>query len=131
MVTRRAGLSANEATRWESDGSGEYTIEPATRATRGTDVTLQLKAGEEEFATAGRVRTILRKYSDHIATPIRMQKEIWDKDKQAYVATAEEETVNQATALWARPKTEITDEQYREFYKHRSEERRVGKECRL
>jgi molecular chaperone HtpG len=74
--------------------------------------------GDEEFASGSRVRSILRKYSDHIATPIRMKKEIWDKDKQAYVATAEEETVNQATALWARPKAEITDEQYREFYKH-------------
>ena len=118
VVTRRAGLAENEATRWESDGSGEYTIEPATRETRGTDVTLHLKAGEEEFASAGRLRTILRKYSDHISTPIRMKKEIWDKDKQSYVTTAEEETVNQATALWARPKAEITDEQYREFYKH-------------
>ena len=118
VVTRRAGLAENEATRWESDGSGEYTIEPATRESRGTDVTLHLKAGEEEFASGNRVRAILRKYSDHIATPIRMKKEIWDKDKQAYVTTAEEETVNQATALWARPKAEVTDEQYREFYKH-------------
>jgi molecular chaperone HtpG len=118
VVTRRAGLAGNEATRWESDGSGEYTIEPATRESRGTDVTLHLKAGEEEFASGNRVRAILRKYSDHIATPIRMSKEIWDKDKQAYVTTAEEETVNQATALWARPKADVTDEQYREFYKH-------------
>jgi molecular chaperone HtpG len=118
VVTRRAGLAESEATRWESDGSGEYTIETATRASHGTDVTLHLKAGEEEFASGNKVRAILRKYSDHIATPIRMKKEIWDKDKQAYVATAEEETVNQATALWARPKTEITDEQYREFYTH-------------
>jgi len=118
VVTRRAGLAEDAATRWESDGSGEYTIEPATRTSHGTDVTLHLKDGEGEFASGNRVRAILRKYSDHIATPIRMKKEIWDKDKQAYVATAEEETVNQATALWARPKTEITDEQYREFYKH-------------
>ena len=117
VVTRRAGLGENEAVRWESDGSGEYTIEPTTRAARGTDVTLHLKADDAEFASAGRVRTILRKYSDHIATPIRMKKEIWDKDKQTYVTTSEEETVNQATALWARPKAEISDEQYREFYK--------------
>jgi len=118
VVTRRAGLAENQATRWESDGSGEYTIEAATRDSRGTDVTLHLKAGEEEFASGGRVRSTLRKYSDHIATPIRMKKEIWDKDKQAYVTTPEDETVNQATALWARPKSEVTDEQYREFYKH-------------
>ena len=118
VVTRRAGLADNEATRWESDGSGEYTIEAATRTSRGTDVTLQLKEDDDEFASGSRVRTILKKYSDHIATTIRMKKEIWDKDKQSYVATTEEETVNQATALWARPKAEITDEQYREFYKH-------------
>jgi len=118
VLTRRAGLAEGEAVRWESDGSGEYTIEAATRASHGTDVTLHLKEGEGEFASGNRVRAILRKYSDHIATPIRMKKEIWDKDKQAYVATAEEETVNQATALWARPKAEISDEQYREFYKH-------------
>jgi len=118
VVTRRAGLAEGEAVRWESDGSGEYTIEPATRATRGTDVTLQLKAGEEEFASGNRVRAILRKYSEHISTTVRMKKEIWDKDKQTYVTTDEDETVNQATALWARPKSEVTDEQYREFYKH-------------
>ena len=118
VVSRRAGLAAHEAVRWESDGSGEYSIEPATRESRGTDVTLHLKAGEEEFASGHRVRAILRKYSDHIATPIRMTTEIWDKDKQTYVAGAGEETVNQATALWARPKAGITDQQYREFYKH-------------
>src|SRR4029077_13577364 len=88
------------------------------RAARGTDITLQLKAGDEEFASGSRVRSILRKYSDHIATPILMKKENWDQDKQAYVTTAEDETVNQATALWARPKAEIDDAQYREFYKH-------------
>ena len=116
VLTRRAG--SDSAVRWESDGSGEFTIEPAARASRGTDVTLTLKPGEEEFATGIRVRTILRKYSDHIATPIRMKKEVWDKDKAAEVATDEDETVNQASALWARPKGEVTDEQYREFYKH-------------
>jgi molecular chaperone HtpG len=116
VLTRRAGADA--AVRWESDGSGEFTIEPATRSLRGTDVTLTLKAGEEEFASGHRVRAILRKYSDHIATPIRMKKEVWDKDKGAQVATEEDETVNQASALWARPKGDISDEQYREFYKH-------------
>jgi molecular chaperone HtpG len=116
VLTRRAGADA--AVRWESDGSGEFTIEPATRSSRGTDVTLTLKAGEEEFASGHRVRAILRKYSDHIATPIRMKKEVWDKDKGAQVATEEDETVNQASALWARPKGDISDEQYREFYKH-------------
>jgi len=116
VLTRRAG--GDSAVRWESDGSGEFSIEPAARAVRGTDVTLTLKPGEEDFASGLRVRTILRKYSDHIATPILMKKEVWDKDKGAEVATAADETVNQASALWARPKGEITDEQYREFYKH-------------
>jgi molecular chaperone HtpG len=118
VVSRRAGLDKGEALRWESDGSGEYTIETATRESRGTDVTLHLKAAEEEFASGTRLRAILLKYSDHIATPIRMAKETWDQDKQSYVAATEDETVNQATALWARPKSAITDEQYREFYKH-------------
>ena len=116
VLTRRAGSDA--AVRWESDGSGEFTIEPAARESRGTDVTLTLKAGEEEFAASHRVRAILRKYSDHIATPIRMKKEIWDEKKNAQVATGEDETVNQASALWARAKGDITEEQYREFYKH-------------
>ncbi len=91
VLSRRAGLAENETTHWESDGSGEYTIEPAARASRGTDVTLHLKADAEEFASGNRVRATLRKYSDHIATPIRMRKETWDKDKQAYVAGTEEE----------------------------------------
>ena len=118
VLSRRAGLGAGEAVRWESDGSGEYSIETATREQRGTDVTLHLKPAEDEFASGGRIQAILRKYSDHIATPIRMKKESWDKDQGKFVAGNEEETVNQATALWARPKSEVTDEQYREFYKH-------------
>ena len=116
VLTRRAGADA--AVRWESDGSGEFTIEPAARASRGTDVTLTLKAGEEEFASGHRVRAILRKYSDHIATPIRMKQEIWDKKQGAEAPSDEDETVNQASALWARPKGDISEEQYREFYKH-------------
>src|SRR3990172_467284 len=118
VLSRRAGLGAGEAMRWESDGSGEYSIEPATREQRGTDVTLRFKPAEEEFASGSRIRAILRKYSDHIATPIRMQQESWDKDQGKFVAGDEEETVNQATALWARPRSEVTEEQYREFYKH-------------
>ena len=118
VLSRRAGLGAGEAVRWESDGSGEYSIEPATREQRGTDVTLHLKPAESEFASGSRVQAILRKYSDHIATPIRMNKERWDQDQGKLVAGDEEETVNQATALWARPKSDVTEEQYREFYKH-------------
>jgi len=118
VVSRRAGSSAGEAIRWESDGSGEFTIEPATRAGRGTDVTLHLKSGEDELLAPSTLQAILRKYSDHIATPIRMRKEEWDKDKGEYVTKDETETVNQASALWARSKSDITDEQYRELYKH-------------
>jgi molecular chaperone HtpG len=118
VISRRAGLPAESAVKWESDGSGEFTVEPASRAERGTDVILHLKEGEDELLSRWKLTEILKKYSDHIATPIRMKKERWDKDKNEFVPTDEEETVNQANALWARPKSEITDEQYKEFYKH-------------
>ena len=103
LVTRRAG--SPDAVRWECDmskGSGEYTIEPADKASRGTDVVLHLRDGEDDLLDEFRLKSIVRKYSDHIAIPVRMG----------------DETVNQANALWARPKSEITDEQYIEFYKH-------------
>ncbi|HEX9277297.1 MAG TPA: molecular chaperone HtpG [Casimicrobiaceae bacterium] len=116
VVSRRAG--ANEAIKWESDGAGEFTIEPATRTRRGTDVTLHLKEGEDELLSSWKLRAILKQYSDHISTPIRMRKEEWDKDKGESVAKDESETVNQASALWARSKSDITEEQYKEFYKH-------------
>ncbi len=116
VVSRRAGSS--EAVKWESEGAGEFTIEPAERATHGTDVTLHLKADEDELLSQWKLKSILGKYSDHIATPIRMRKEEWDKDKGEYVAKDEDETVNQASALWARSKADITEQQYREFYKH-------------
>ena len=103
LITRRAG--SGEAVRWECDmskGAGEYTIEPAEKSSRGTDVILHLRESEDELLEEFRLKSIVRKYSDHIAIPVRMG----------------EETVNQANALWARPKSEITDEQYVEFYKH-------------
>jgi molecular chaperone HtpG len=118
VVTRRAGLTSEHGVKWESDGSGEYTIEMMDRPQRGTKVTLHLREGEDELLNGFRLRTIIRKYSDHIALPILMKKEEGDKDKNENVATAEDETVNQAGALWARPKSEITEEQYHEFYKH-------------
>jgi molecular chaperone HtpG len=105
VVTRRAGLPAGEALRWECDmekGAGQYTVEPAEKEGRGTDVTLHLREGEDELLGEFRIRNIIRKYSDHIAIPIVMGSE----------------TVNQANALWVRPKSEITEEQYAEFYKH-------------
>ena len=118
VLSRRAGLAADEAVRWESDGAGEFTVETATRPRRGTDVVLHLKEGEDELLSHWKLKSILTRYSDHIATPIRMRKEEWDKDRNELVVRDEWETVNQASALWARAKSEITDEQYRDFYKH-------------
>src|ERR1700704_2259647 len=118
VVSRRAGLGADQAVRWESEGMGEFTVEPCERAARGTDVILHLKADDDELLSSWKLRSILVKYSDHIATPIRMPKEEWDKDKNEMRRTGELETVNQASALWARPKADITEQQYRDFYKH-------------
>jgi molecular chaperone HtpG len=118
LETRRAGRPAGEGLRWSSDGGGEYTLEPIERAARGTTVTLHLREGEDEFASGSRLRHILRKYSDHIMLPIVMKKEQWDEKEGRFRETDEDETVNQASALWARPKSEITDDQYAEFYKH-------------
>jgi len=118
VVTRRAGLPADAAIRWESDGGGEFTVEPAERAESGTDVTLHLREGEDELLEAERLRHIVTRYSDHISLPIRMPAQVWDKDARAYRPGDGLETVNQASALWARAKSEISDEQYRAFYKH-------------
>jgi molecular chaperone HtpG len=115
LVTRRAGLPAGEAVRWECDmgeGAGEYTIEAADKAGRGTDVILHLREGEDELLGEWRLKAIVRKYSDHIAIPVLMKKDGSNNE------SIEEETVNQASALWTRPKGDITDEQYIEFYKH-------------
>ncbi|MDH4189279.1 MAG: molecular chaperone HtpG [Betaproteobacteria bacterium] len=118
LVTRRAGAAAGEAVRWESTGEGEYTLESTERAGRGTEVTLHLREGEDEFLADFRLRGLVRKYSDHIQIPIVMEKSEWNQEKNEFVSTGTDETVNQASALWARPRTEISDEQYREFYKH-------------
>src|SRR5215218_7413991 len=118
LVTRRAGLPAADGVRWESDGEGEYTIETVERVERGTEVTLHLRADHHDLVDRYRLAAIIRKYSDHIAVPIVMRKEVWDEEKKGYKATDEDETVNQASALWARPKSEVTKEQYEEFYKH-------------
>src|SRR5688500_581939 len=118
LETRRAGLGKEHGVRWESDGSGEYTVETIEKAARGTEVTLHLKEGEDELLSGFRLRDIIRKYSDHITLPIVMKQEEWDKDNRVYRTTGKDETVNQASALWARPKSEITEEQYHELYKH-------------
>jgi molecular chaperone HtpG len=118
VLTRRAGLTAEHGVLWESDGGGEYTLETVARHERGTEVTLHLREGEDDLANGNRLRTIIRKYSDHITLPIVMKEEEWDKDNSVYRTTSKDQTVNQASALWARPKSDITEEQYHEFYKH-------------
>jgi molecular chaperone HtpG len=118
LFSRRAGMGAEHGVRWESDGGGQYTLETVTRERRGTEVILHLREGEDELLSGFRLRSILRKYSDHITIPILMKKEEWDKDKSEQVLKDEDEQINQASALWARPKSEITEEQYQEFYKH-------------
>ena len=118
LVTRRAGMGAGHGVRWESDGRGDYSLETVTRESRGTEVILHLRKDEDELLSGSRLRFILRKYSDHITIPILMKKEEWDKDKSEQVLKEDDEQINQASALWARPKTEITGEQYQEFYKH-------------
>ncbi len=118
VISRRAGVEADQAIQWESAGEGDYTVEMVEKAGRGTDVILHLRDGEDDFLNSWKLKSIIRKYSDHITLPIVMNKEEWDKDKGEQVVTDEDETVNQANALWARSKSDITDEQYKEFYKH-------------
>jgi molecular chaperone HtpG len=116
VLTRRAGDNTDQGVRWESDGGGEFSIEMLDKAMRGTEITLHLRDDQDDLLDGYKLRDIVRKYSNHIVQPILMYKEEW-KDGQQQV-TDEDETVNQASALWARSKNEISDEQYQEFYKH-------------
>lgn len=122
VSSRRAGTSADEGVRWESNGEGEYTVEKIVKPTRGTDIVLHLRKEEDEFLENWRLRTIVNKYSDHITLPVMMVKpqlpQDKDQEQQKEKQSVEFETVNKATALWALPRTEIKDEEYREFYKH-------------
>ena len=118
VESRRAGLPASEGIRWESMGEGDFTVENIDRAQRGTDITLHLREDEDDFLTNWRLKAIIRKYSDHVSIPVQMLKEEWDNESKTMKTGTELETVNQANALWARNKADITDEQYREFYKH-------------
>ncbi|MBC3886539.1 molecular chaperone HtpG [Undibacterium griseum] len=118
VESRRAGLPASEGVRWESAGEGDFSVEDIAKASRGTDIILHLREGEDEFLSAWKLKSVIRTYSDHISLPIKMQKEEWDEEKKEQVLKDELETVNQASALWARSKSEITAEQYDEFYKH-------------
>jgi molecular chaperone HtpG len=126
LSTRRAGLSADQAVRWTSDGRGEYTLEAAERPSRGTTVVLHLREGEQDLLSGLRLRAIIRKYSDHISLPILMPAEKRREETgQAAESSgddtgepAADDTVNQASALWTRPKNEISDQDYTEFYRH-------------
>ena len=118
VESRRAGLPADQGVRWESGGEGDFTVETIDKPQRGTTITLHLREGEDELLSAWQLRSIIRKYSDHISLPIQMRKEEWDEEKKEMVIRDEMETINQASALWARSKSDITDEQYTEFYKH-------------
>jgi molecular chaperone HtpG len=123
LETRRAGASAEEAVRWESDGEGSFSLENIEKAKRGTRVILHLKEGEAEFASPYRLKNIIKQYSDHISIPVMMSEEELDdkgevKKDEAGNTVHKLERVNSAAALWARDKNDITDEEYKEFYKH-------------
>ena len=108
VISRKAALGATDAVRWQSDGQGEFTIDATEKAARGTDVVLHLKDDEKEFLNTFRLESLIRKYSDHIAFPVHLDDKGNDDGSHS---------VNSATALWRRPRTEVEDEEYREFYK--------------
>jgi len=116
VETRRA--TSTEGVRWESTGAGDFSVEDIEKKSRGTDIILHLREGEDDFLSSWKLKSVIRTYSDHISLPILMQKEEWDEEKKEQVIRDEFETVNQASALWARSKSEVTAEQYEEFYKH-------------
>lgn len=118
VYSRRAGAPAAEGVRWSSRGEGEFDIAAVEKAERGTRIVLHLKDGEHDFADGWRLRSILKKYSDHIGLPIQMPKQAAPAEGETEAPALEWETVNRASALWTRPRTEVTDAEYTEFYKH-------------
>ncbi|HEY1963985.1 MAG TPA: molecular chaperone HtpG [Acidobacteriaceae bacterium] len=120
LTTRRNGLAPGEGVRWESDGKGEYTLETIERPDRGTTILLQLREGEDDLLNGYRLRSIIKKYSDHISVPILMPAEPGDEagDEQSGSQAAAEAPVNRASALWTRPRSELTDQDYKSFYQH-------------
>ena len=118
LRTRAAGQPAGEGVLWTSAGDGEFSVSKVDKPGRGTEVTLHLKDDAKEFIDDWRLKAIIRKYSDHIQMPIVMKKSEWDQEKQAQVEKDEDETINKASALWARAKSDIKEEEYEEFYKH-------------
>ncbi|MBN1006074.1 molecular chaperone HtpG [Amphritea pacifica] len=118
VITRRAGQPASEGVHWVSQGEGEFTVGTVEKAQRGTTIILHLKDEELEFANSFRLRSLVRKYSDHISLPVIMQKEAAPVEEGEEPAAPEDETVNSATALWTRSKSDISEEEFKEFYKH-------------
>ena len=127
LTTRKAGADKSEGTRWESAGEGDYTLEAVEKAQRGTEIVLHLKEAESEFLDGYRIRSIVRKFSDHISLPIVMDKEVMpsmddeegeEGEEAKPAAQIEEETINSASALWTKSRQEISDEDYHQFYKH-------------
>jgi len=118
VYTRRAGLPASDGVHWSSKGEGDFEVATVEKAERGTRIVLHLKSGEEEFADGWRLRNVIKKYSDHIALPIELPKERYGEDEEQADAEPEWETVNRASALWTRPRSEVKEEEYQEFYKH-------------
>lgn len=120
LTTRRAGSTSEHGVCWESSGEGDYTLETVEKPAHGTEIVLHLREGEEEFLDGFRLRSIIRKYSDHIPVTIEMLKDApaAEEGEEEVPAVDEYETVNSASALWIRPKNEISDEEYNEFYKH-------------
>ncbi|MBN8442733.1 MAG: molecular chaperone HtpG [Thauera sp.] len=122
VVSRRAGLPAGEAVRWEcsmsGDEAGAYTVEQVDKPGRGTEITLHLRDGQEDLLSSWKLKSLIRKYSDHIVQPIVMKKEEWNEEQKKQVVTDEDETVNQANALWTRSKNDISEDEYKAFYKH-------------
>ena len=116
LTTRRAGLTSEHGVRWESAGAGDYTLETVAKPTRGTEIVLHLREGEDEFLSDYKIKSVIRTYSDHITLPIVMKKTEWKDGVET--PTDEDETVNKASALWARAKKDVTDDEYNEFYKH-------------
>ena len=116
LTTRRAGLTAEHGVRWESEGAGDYTLETVDKPARGTEIVLHLREDEDEFLSDWKIKSVIRTYSDHITLPIVMKKTEWKDGVET--PTDEDETVNRASALWARAKKDMSEDEYNEFYKH-------------
>ncbi len=118
VFSRRAGDSASEGVHWECTGEAEFTVESVEKADRGTSIVLHLKSDAEEFADGWRLRSVIKKYSDHISLPVIMKKEAAGVEEEKEKSEPEDETINSATALWTRSRSEVSEDEYKEFYKH-------------